>query len=566
MVDLNSATRMLEVIGQEVQKNTKSGAGIELTYGQVFGIDAPNGAASVYLAGSRELAASDGGVPEPSDDFRLPSFLNINASDYVRVSMDDRGHRWIEDVLPVSLYSKVSLDPTNGKIMWGDGTATPTMSQEYWAAGSTITRGITNFRLSYTGLDSGNSLQILMRDADESSSRVQLGWALNPDSVASSLLAFGPGGAAARDTSWWRGGADLWKTNDKVWIVGLANSTVGFAGARALDLDSAATSTQTQIGLRVAGTDRGLIRVDSTGNLVVEGTSGLYLNWEMGTGGVIVGNGSSAAVMTVAPSGAITLTNPNFYSDNQFGYLTVAGLAQKGRYLGVYVGTNYSDPAAPSAGIQFGPDVDLYRSSADVLQTDDNFYASGWVQSLGDMYNRGGTLYFWSGSTWDTYVQRAGAGTIGLINLYATGYVQAVGAFYRGSDAIIPVMGIPLIAYSSSALTMSTTATDIAGATITYTPPVAEVVFVTGVFDFNVTTVANTIAIGYLLVDGSAQTATAAFKVDGGTVARGTVTQTWVISLSAAAHTLKLQAAKSASGGGFQASGTISIQRYRSVA
>ena len=123
--DHNTATRLLTVIKGAVSQSTKSGANIEITYGQVFGLTGGM-QASVYLAGARELSVSDGGTPEPSEGFRIPAHLTVAASDYVRVAMDDRGHRWIEEVLPTSVYPKVSIDLERGYFLGGDGTVPPT--------------------------------------------------------------------------------------------------------------------------------------------------------------------------------------------------------------------------------------------------------------------------------------------------------------------------------------------------------------------------------------------------------------------------------------------------------
>ncbi len=97
MGETNTATRLLGVISDKIDNSTKSGAHIEVTYGQVFGLTGP-AEASVYLAGSRQLAEDDGGVPEPSEGFRVPGDIYVKPNDYVRVSMDKRGHRWIDEV------------------------------------------------------------------------------------------------------------------------------------------------------------------------------------------------------------------------------------------------------------------------------------------------------------------------------------------------------------------------------------------------------------------------------------------------------------------------------------
>lgn len=125
MSDINTATRLISVIDGAIERGTKSGANIEVTYGQVFGLTGGM-EASVYLAGSRELSESDGGVPEPSEGFRVPAHLTVAASDYVRVAIDQRGHRWIDEVIPTSEYPKITLDVERGEILTGDGTVPPT--------------------------------------------------------------------------------------------------------------------------------------------------------------------------------------------------------------------------------------------------------------------------------------------------------------------------------------------------------------------------------------------------------------------------------------------------------
>lgn len=119
----NDATRILAVIDSQIKKLTRSGAKIDVTYGQVAGVSGQE--ASVYIAGSRELAISAGETPEPSEGFRIPSHFLVGSGNYVRVSIDERGHRWIDEVLPTTTYAKVAIDQANGQILTGDGTAEP---------------------------------------------------------------------------------------------------------------------------------------------------------------------------------------------------------------------------------------------------------------------------------------------------------------------------------------------------------------------------------------------------------------------------------------------------------
>lgn len=105
------AGRILKVIDSQIDKKIRSGAGLDITYGQVFGIEGD--IASVYLHGSRELV-EEGEVAEPSAGFRIPTHLYVNPSDYVRVTIDQRGHRWIDEVF--------AIQPSGGTTSGGTGS------------------------------------------------------------------------------------------------------------------------------------------------------------------------------------------------------------------------------------------------------------------------------------------------------------------------------------------------------------------------------------------------------------------------------------------------------------
>jgi parallel beta-helix repeat protein len=74
---------------------------------------------------------------------------------------------------------------------------------------------------------------------------------------------------------------------------------------RSLVIDNAVGSSQNIIGLSVAGTERATIRFDSSGSLVLSGSgaSGLYLNWDAGTGGVFVGSSTTKNNLTINGTG-----------------------------------------------------------------------------------------------------------------------------------------------------------------------------------------------------------------------------------------------------------------------
>lgn len=87
------------------------------------------------------------------------------------------------------------------------------------------------------------------------------------------------------------------------------------------------------------------------------------------------------------------------------------------------------------------------------------------------------------------------------------------------------------------------TETDITGCTATFTPAIASVAKVTAVVSFNTGSVANDLFNVLLDVDGVNESESVRFKVptSGGI---GTLTQVWLVSLTAASHTLKLQGAR----------------------
>jgi hypothetical protein len=110
---------------------------------------------------------------------------------------------------------------------------------------------------------------------------------------------------------------------------------------------------------------------------------------------------------------------------------------------------------------------------------------------------------------------------------------------------------------SNNTLTLTTSGQDIPGASLGITPDVAANLLVTASFDFLLdgSPDVNLFAIGILLLDGAAQSGNAFFfanftgsNLDG--LVRGHISQVWLVPLTVAAHTVKLQAAKFATGTG----------------
>ena len=128
-MSLNDAGRVITVVRGIIEENTESGAGIEVTYGQVDSIDA-NGDLLIYLAGSREMAEAEGDTADPSEGFRIHPLLHVEPDDIVRVSIDRRGHRWVDEVLLQTAYPRFQVDVNTGKVYVGDGTTVPLPAEE----------------------------------------------------------------------------------------------------------------------------------------------------------------------------------------------------------------------------------------------------------------------------------------------------------------------------------------------------------------------------------------------------------------------------------------------------
>lgn len=104
-----------------------------------------------------------------------------------------------------------------------------------------------------------------------------------------------------------------------------------------------------------------------------------------------------------------------------------------------------------------------------------------------------------------------------------------------------------LEARSSADETVTTTETDVNGATLTFTTPVANTIVTIDSYWDVTSTVAGDLLIGTLYVDGTKSTQG---EAHGGFVNRGTVAQGWTATLAAAgSHTLKLRRQKANNSG-----------------
>lgn len=123
---LNDATRVLGVIDQRIEQNT--GSNITQTYGQVASVNGEE--ATVWLAGSRELAVETGETAEPLDAVRIPAWMIVHVDDFCRLALVADGGAWIEEIIPRAPYARMALDITEGQIQLGDGLNAPTSGSE----------------------------------------------------------------------------------------------------------------------------------------------------------------------------------------------------------------------------------------------------------------------------------------------------------------------------------------------------------------------------------------------------------------------------------------------------
>lgn len=133
-------------------------------------------------------------------------------------------------------------------------------------------------------------------------------------------------------------------------------------------------------------------------------------------------------------------------------------------------------------------------------------------------------------------ITNAATGTAPLLS--ATGDDTNIGLQMtgKGTGRVYPQMASAKVTCSGT--TNTTTSADITGATVTFTPNVACYALITMVADLS-SSVAGDIATVDLKVDGSAQTPQCIFTAPSSGY-RATVAQTYLITLTAASHTIKM--------------------------
>ena len=208
MINLNDASRIIDIIDGRIEAKTFSEAMVETTWAEVASVSADHRSIEAFMYGETE---SDYASP----GFRLPVGLMVIAGNMVRVAIDkDRGDRWVEEVVAASAYStdynRFEIDPTLGSIGFGGGSTVPTNYIRWDAANSALV-------LDDGALGDTNAWNILGELRLYRASGANFVLLTDPTNLNASNVAFamkntgemqwGPSGAA-RDVSLYRSGTN----------------------------------------------------------------------------------------------------------------------------------------------------------------------------------------------------------------------------------------------------------------------------------------------------------------------------------------------------------------------
>lgn len=137
----NEATRIVSIIDNRIRRALGRGTVLEHTYGEVYQVQTSAHTCSVYI----------GGDTNPSEGFRIPAGMRILGGDRVRVAIDPRGDRWVEEQILATTWPTMLFDPIRGALYTGSGASDPhlTIYTDGWAEG-----GINTDWPLYVGQDS----------------------------------------------------------------------------------------------------------------------------------------------------------------------------------------------------------------------------------------------------------------------------------------------------------------------------------------------------------------------------------------------------------------------------
>lgn len=443
MTSLGDASRIIDVIDQRVSKATRSGANIEYTWGKVSAVASDGKSASAYLYGE-----TDGAYV--SEGFTLPETTYVTVGDAVKVAMDySTGERWVEEVnVPATAYKKLSFDLIGGKIVFGDGTAAPTGVIKYEAGRQFTIEDTASVGGLGTDIFAQGTLQIR---TDRSSGHALL-VANSPTQTTnmtfrlSTLGAMEWGsGSAPRDTNLYREGADLLATDDTFRVGGsLAVGSTSDAGHGVDGLKISGGNIEMRnanpfIDFKTTDIDYGariIYDLNYSDGLEFYGAAaGYYFDSDIRTTGDLVVGGND--IYFGSASGH------RLYAHGNGVGLILAGVAKPLKAGGILVSNSYSDPDPNIKGIQFGSDVNLYWSAANVLKTDDALVVGGKLTagSVGDWITTGFSAA--SGFSITTSRYRVLMADIVEVLVYATYSGATLTGSARGNITDTPMCTLP---------------------------------------------------------------------------------------------------------------------------
>lgn len=341
-MQLNDASRIIDVIDQRIRKLTASESRVETTWGKVATVSADGRYADLYLYGES--------APYASEYFRLPNGLSVNVNDSVKAAIDrERGDRWVEEVHAFSAYNKVEFDIVDGEIRFGDGAAAPTLSLKQSSART----------LRLYGGEAGQTAFVI--------------GAPSTGSEGGELVLEGTG-------------------SNTDWFIDNFAGRVRFhaAGIAEFDIDS------------------NRLYIDS-GRLELGPDTSLYRS----VADVLRTDDVLHAV------GGVRVTAPSSADGQNFEALRVVLPNNGYSGLAVYALPTDTQPVLRFAGwggFEWGPggsvgvDVNLYRSAANTLRTDDSFISYS-LMSVGDVY-AGSWLYLGTNVAFDTALYREAANVL----------------------------------------------------------------------------------------------------------------------------------------------------------
>lgn len=106
--------KLVDVIRNIVRQEVRNGARLHIVDGFIH--DASSYTLSAYLNGDEE---------ELITDIIPMTGMYAAAGSYVQVTANESGWTWVSRLKENALYSKIAIDPNNGRLLLGNGTVPP---------------------------------------------------------------------------------------------------------------------------------------------------------------------------------------------------------------------------------------------------------------------------------------------------------------------------------------------------------------------------------------------------------------------------------------------------------